>query len=205
MIADAVAARELEGPPRAALSEHGEGFTISTAFGSVVIPQRDRRRRPRRCAGPTRHVRAEALGRATAGRQSSDVLLRALAERHPDLGDHLDGVAELAAEVGDAWASRARSSSHLRHAAALHDIGKVAIPDAIIAKPGPLTDEEWAFMRRHTLIGERIIAAAPRSAPPRGWSAPRTRRGTAAATRTARRDRHRARRAGLPSATRSTR
>ena len=43
----------------------------------------------------------------------------------------------------------------------MHDIGKVAIPDAIITAPGPLTDEEWAFMRRHTLIGERILSAAP--------------------------------------------
>ncbi|MCP5996117.1 HD domain-containing protein, partial [Klebsiella pneumoniae] len=47
------------------------------------------------------------------------------------------------------------------HAAALHDVGKVAIPDAIINKPAALDDEEWAFMRRHTIIGERIIAAAP--------------------------------------------
>jgi response regulator RpfG family c-di-GMP phosphodiesterase len=55
--------------------------------------------------------------------------------------------------------------TQLRHAAALHDIGKVASPDAIITKPGPLSDEEWAFMRRHTLIGERILAAAPALAP----------------------------------------
>jgi len=37
----------------------------------------------------------------------------------------------------------------------------VAIPDAIMNKPGPLDTEEWAFMKRHTLIGERIVAAAP--------------------------------------------
>jgi len=43
----------------------------------------------------------------------------------------------------------------------LHDVGKVAIPDAILHKPGPLDDEEWAFVRRHTLIGQRIIGAAP--------------------------------------------
>jgi HD-GYP domain-containing protein (c-di-GMP phosphodiesterase class II) len=46
-------------------------------------------------------------------------------------------------------------------AAELHDVGKVAIPDAILNKPGPLNEDEWAFMRRHTLIGERIVAAAP--------------------------------------------
>jgi HD-GYP domain-containing protein (c-di-GMP phosphodiesterase class II) len=49
----------------------------------------------------------------------------------------------------------------VRQAADLHDVGKVAIPDAILNKPGPLDDEEWVFMRRHTIIGERIVAAAP--------------------------------------------
>ena len=49
----------------------------------------------------------------------------------------------------------------LARASELHDIGKVAIPDAILNKPGPLTEDEWAFMRRHTLIGERILSAAP--------------------------------------------
>jgi HD-GYP domain-containing protein (c-di-GMP phosphodiesterase class II) len=49
----------------------------------------------------------------------------------------------------------------LARAAELHDIGKVAIPDIILDKPGPLTDEEWAFMRQHTIIGERILSSAP--------------------------------------------
>ena len=46
-------------------------------------------------------------------------------------------------------------------AAELHDVGKIAIPDAILDKPGPLDAGEWSFMRRHTLIGERILLAAP--------------------------------------------
>jgi HD-GYP domain-containing protein (c-di-GMP phosphodiesterase class II) len=49
----------------------------------------------------------------------------------------------------------------LRAAGALHDIGKLAIPDAILSKPGPLTEAEWEFVRRHTVIGERILRAAP--------------------------------------------
>ena len=49
----------------------------------------------------------------------------------------------------------------LLQAAALHDVGKVAIPDAILDKPGPLDETEWEFMRTHTLIGERILAEAP--------------------------------------------
>jgi two-component system cell cycle response regulator len=46
-------------------------------------------------------------------------------------------------------------------AAELHDIGKAAIPDAILDKPGPLDPDEWKLMRRHTLLGERIMLAAP--------------------------------------------
>jgi HD-GYP domain-containing protein (c-di-GMP phosphodiesterase class II) len=41
----------------------------------------------------------------------------------------------------------------------LHDIGKMSIPDAILNKPGPLDDREREFMRRHTVIGERILQA----------------------------------------------
>jgi HD-GYP domain-containing protein (c-di-GMP phosphodiesterase class II) len=50
-------------------------------------------------------------------------------------------------------------------AAELHDVGKVAIPDAILNKAAPLSDDESAFMQRHTVIGERIIRSAPSLAP----------------------------------------
>jgi diguanylate cyclase (GGDEF)-like protein len=144
-----------------ALSDHGEGFAISTAFGSAVIPaQATDVTDALRLADEAMYAQKQS-GRATAGRQSSDVLLRALSERHPELGEHVDGVAELAECVGARLGIEGEELVQLRHAAALHDIGKVAIPDEIIAKPGPLDDEEWAFMRRHTIIGERIIAAAP--------------------------------------------
>jgi HD-GYP domain-containing protein (c-di-GMP phosphodiesterase class II) len=49
----------------------------------------------------------------------------------------------------------------IRQAAELHDVGKLAIPEEILSKPGPLTEDEWEFVRRHTLIGERILASAP--------------------------------------------
>ncbi|MBI5104921.1 MAG: HD domain-containing protein [Solirubrobacterales bacterium] len=88
-----------------------------------------------------------------------------MAERHPALGDHNHDVAALAAAVGRALGLEGDDLEHVRHAAELHDVGKVAIPDAILDKPGPLDDDEWAFMRRHTLIGERILAAAPSLAP----------------------------------------
>jgi diguanylate cyclase (GGDEF)-like protein len=161
VIASAASQHAMEQATCRALSEHGEGFAISTAFGSVVIPQAtgDVTEALRR-ADEAMYAQKNS-GRATAGRQSSDVLLRALAERHPELGEHLDGVSELAGQVGKRLNVEGPELAQLHNAAALHDVGKVAIPDAIINKPGPLTQEERAFMRRHTLIGERIVSAAP--------------------------------------------
>ncbi len=59
----------------------------------------------------------------------------------------------------------AEQLDEVRRAAELHDVGKAAIPDAILNKPGSLDPGEWTFMRRHTLLGERILAAAPALAP----------------------------------------
>jgi diguanylate cyclase (GGDEF)-like protein len=161
VIASAGRRQELVLAAAAALSESGEGFTVSAAFGSVVIPiDTGDATQAMREADAAMYTQKQS-GRSTAGRQSSDVLLTALTERHPDLGDHLDGVTELAADVAARMGIAGEDLVQLRHAAALHDIGKVAIPDAIINKPAALDDDEWAFMRRHTLIGERIIAAAP--------------------------------------------
>ena len=161
VIAGATRQHAIEQAACAALSEHGEGFSISTAFGSVVIPQDTGDATEALRKADTAMYAQKQSGRATAGRQSSDVLMRALAERHPDLGEHHNGVAELVQEVGSRMGIEGEELAQLRDAAALHDVGKVAIPDAIITKPGPLTDDEWEFMRRHTVIGERILAAAP--------------------------------------------
>src|SRR4051812_29631156 len=161
VIADATQREALERAAARALSETGEGFVISTAFGTVVIPQDTRDVTEAMRHADNAMYAQKHSGRATAGRQSTDVLLRALSERHPDLGDHLDDVTDLAEAVAARPGVEGEELTQLRHAAALHDIGKVAIPDAIINKPTTLSDDEWAFMRRHTIIGERIIAAAP--------------------------------------------
>ena len=49
----------------------------------------------------------------------------------------------------------------MERVAQLHDIGKLAVPDDILKKPGPLTPEEEVFIRQHTIVGERILSAAP--------------------------------------------
>jgi two-component system, cell cycle response regulator len=55
--------------------------------------------------------------------------------------------------------------AQVRHAALLHDVGKLAIPDGILDKPGPLDDAELEFVRAHTLVGERVVSAAPALVP----------------------------------------
>ena len=74
---------------------------------------------------------------------------------------HLRGTADLAMAVGRELGMHGEELDDVAQAAELHDVGKIAIPDAILEKTGPLDESEWAFMRRHTIIGERILMAAP--------------------------------------------
>ena len=150
---------------RQALSEHGEGFAIGCSHGAIVLPREAADAAEALRIADQRMYAHKHSGRRSPERQSADVLLRALSERHPDLGQHSDGVADLAEGTARALGLGPEQVRRVRHAAELHDVGKVAIPDSILAKPGPLDADEWAFMRRHTLIGERIISAAPALAP----------------------------------------
>ena len=145
----------------AALHERGEGFEVTCSFGSVLLPEE--------AATPTlalqladRRMYARKGGRRmSAGRQSRDVLLRTLSERRPDLHLRLRDIGELALAVGRELEMGPEGLDEVARAAELHDVGKVAVPDAILDKPGSLDPVEWSFMRRHPLIGERILLAAP--------------------------------------------
>jgi diguanylate cyclase (GGDEF)-like protein len=152
----------------AALSEKGEGFAISSAHGAVVLPRDASGPEQAMVLADQRMYQQKARGRASAGSQSSDVLMRVQLERSPELVGHLRGVSALADSVGRSLGLDEIALDHLVRAAALHDVGKVAIPESILAKPGPLDDDEVAFVRRHTLIGERILLAAPSLAPEAG-------------------------------------
>jgi diguanylate cyclase (GGDEF)-like protein len=145
----------------AALSDRGDGFTIGASYGSVLLPSEAHDVENALRIADQRMYAQKRGGRASAARQSRDVLLRAVAERNPELGDHQRDVAELAVLAARTFSLPAEEVEQIRQAAELHDVGKVAIPDAILEKPAALDESEWAFIRRHTLIGERIIAAAP--------------------------------------------
>ena len=144
-----------------ALAEQGQGFAITAAHGGVRLPDGAPTASDALRLADQRMYANKHDARVSAREQSTQVLLRALSERYPDLGVHVSGVADLAEAVALELDLPESEVTKARLTAALHDIGKVAIPDAILGKPGRLEEDEWAFIRRHTLIGERILLSAP--------------------------------------------
>ena len=144
-----------------ALCEVGEGFEVRTSWGSVLMPDEASNGAAALVLADQRMYSHKGSGRTSAKQQTRDLVLRVLAERHPELREHVGEVAALARATGERLGLGDTELDELERAAELHDIGKIAIPDAILDKPGPLDDEEWRFMRRHTLIGEAMLSAAP--------------------------------------------
>jgi diguanylate cyclase (GGDEF)-like protein len=144
----------------AALREHGEGFEVSASQGSVLLPgEADSVKQAMQVAD--RRMYADKVSeRISAGSQSRDVLLAALRERQPRLAEQAVDVAELTAAVAEELGMSAEERDECARTAQLHEVGKMAIPDAILNKAGPLEQAEWEFVRRHPLIGERIIGSA---------------------------------------------
>jgi two-component system, cell cycle response regulator len=158
--ADAIVARAAT-----ALTERGERFRVGCSYGTVVL------------AGETLHP-SEALrvadqrmyankrgGRPTHEETIHQVLLSVVGEHDGALREHVDDVADLAERVSRELGLDDDVIAHVRRAAALHDVGKVAIPDEILHAPRKLTEDEWVYMRQHTIIGARIIGAAPELLP----------------------------------------
>ncbi len=144
-----------------ALREEGEGFRIDASVGVVDLPG-DAADAEAALQLADRRMYAQKEGRPhSPARQSGDVLLRVIGEREPELLAHTQVVAELSRALAGAMGLDAETRETVARAAELHDVGKVAVPDAILSKPGPLDVDEEAFMRRHTVIGESIIAEAP--------------------------------------------
>jgi HD-GYP domain-containing protein (c-di-GMP phosphodiesterase class II) len=76
-------------------------------------------------------------------------------------GGHLARVTEYGVRVCQVIGGGLASTPGLEEAFLLHDLGKIGVPDAVLNKPGPLTDEEWVLMRDHPAIGVRILEGVP--------------------------------------------
>jgi two-component system cell cycle response regulator len=149
----------------AALEEQGEGFLVGASCGAVTIPfEADNPTHALQLADQRMYA-AKRSTRASSRTQTRDVLLQLLREREPELDRHLRGVAALAGALGRRLGLSAEQLDEVTRAAELHDVGKIAIPDDILHKPASLDEGEWELMRQHTVIGGRILGAAPAMRP----------------------------------------
>ena len=89
---------------------------------------------------------------------SMESLARAIDARDPYTFGHSTRVAGISQEIAQAIELNAEDQRILRRAALLHDIGKIGVEDRILRKPGPLTDEDWAAMKQHPLIGHKMLS-----------------------------------------------
>ncbi|HVX66369.1 MAG TPA: HD domain-containing phosphohydrolase, partial [Bryobacteraceae bacterium] len=102
--------------------------------------------------------------RAIDSLEEAESILFALAQavEHRDrcTAGHCDRLATLSMALGSALGLQRSQILALHRGGYLHDIGKIGIPDSILFKPGPLTPEEWAIMRTHSIKGEEICRPA---------------------------------------------
>lgn len=154
--------RALTVSAHAALSDTGQGFDVGSSHGMVLIPEEAGSVAQALNMADERLYGEKGENRRTrVTLQTSDALVQVLKECQPELDCHVREVAVLARRLGARMGLRADHLDELTRAAQLHDIGKVAVPNDILGKDGPLSDDEWSFVRQHTLVGDRILSAAP--------------------------------------------
>lgn len=85
-------------------------------------------------------------------------IAKIVSSRDPYTGIHSEEVAELAVKLAKALNLPEKEIARIETAARVHDLGKIAVPDAILLKPGPLTDEEWKIMKQHPVVSAEILA-----------------------------------------------
>jgi HD-GYP domain-containing protein (c-di-GMP phosphodiesterase class II) len=127
------------------LDERDLGFL--RVLGRVVGAQIEHSERDRRL----RREQAE-----TSGLQA---LLAAIEARDSYTGDHSRSVVDLSVRVASELSLSGREVEQVEQVALLHDVGKVAVPDAVLQKNGPLTEPEVELVRRHPVVGARIVSS----------------------------------------------
>ncbi|MEX2626152.1 MAG: HD domain-containing phosphohydrolase, partial [Ilumatobacteraceae bacterium] len=121
---------------------------------SEIFRLRDDRRADRGDDGPQ-------VDHAAAVQLDAFERLAVLAEfRDVDTGEHTRRVGDMAAEIAHAAGQLPEWCERLRLAGRLHDIGKVAVPDAVLLKSGPLTVDEFEVMKTHTTVGHQILVGS---------------------------------------------
>jgi putative nucleotidyltransferase with HDIG domain len=100
----------------------------------------------------------QAITLSSAYRRTALLLGDVVGDDDAYTGTHSQGVVSLAVAVAERMRVDERQRRLVEFGALLHDIGKIRMPKEIVNKPGPLTDDEWAVMRRHTIVGQEMLA-----------------------------------------------
>jgi diguanylate cyclase (GGDEF)-like protein len=145
---------------RAALAERGGGFAVTAAAGAVELPREAESPTQALRLADKRMYREKASSRHGGAELITAVLQAALAQRDRYVGEHSNDVAGDVRMLAGSVGLDEHAIEEVVKAGDLHDIGKLGIPDEILGRPGPLSEDEWEFMKRHTVMGEQIIAAA---------------------------------------------
>jgi len=85
-------------------------------------------------------------------------LAQSIEGKDPYTHGHCERLADYSARLGEQLGLSEDQVTALRRAGIVHDVGKIAVPDAILLKPGRLTPDEWTIIREHSVVGERICA-----------------------------------------------
>ncbi|MGK2936973.1 MAG: HD domain-containing phosphohydrolase [Solirubrobacteraceae bacterium] len=154
---DAQTARAVRTGARAALIERGDGFLITASCGTVHCPEEARTPTTALQLADTRMY----ADKETADRAPVSLPDGVSSRRRPAAADPLRDVGPIAADVARRLGLDDAEVRRIARAAELRDIGKIAVPEDILHKPGRLDDDELRIVRQHTVIGERILRVAP--------------------------------------------
>jgi diguanylate cyclase (GGDEF)-like protein len=150
---------------RTALTEQGEGFRVSASAGAALLPAEATAASEALRLADRRMYSEKSARSGRVERQGHELLVTLMRKHEPELTDHNENVAWLAVAVGRELAFDAEEIDVLRRAAEFHDIGKIAIPEETLHKPAALDKIEWELMRKHTLVGERLLGTFPSMTP----------------------------------------
>jgi putative two-component system response regulator len=106
----------------------------------------------------TRALRRAMLDLKAASLETVLRLSRAAEYKDDDTGEHVLRMSRYAAAIATKMALSEQQVEEILHAAPMHDVGKIGIPDRVLMKPGRLDEDEWQLMRRHCKFGQQILA-----------------------------------------------
>jgi hypothetical protein len=134
---------------------------VGTVTASYVTERRERYRVSLHNAALEQAVRERTAELHETQLEVVRRLARAAEWRDEDTGEHIERIGLLSERLALAAGLSAGEAETLRHAAVLHDVGKIGVPDRVLLKPGKLDPEEWAIMRTHAEIGASMLSGSP--------------------------------------------